>query len=187
MMRIRPTWPSSRAAAAATRPAFVEVDDTQPLLRPHASQRPPVHGRAQPALRHPLLAGAEVADEPEADIVEGRPVGERQRDAPERQAPLGVQRAVDRVDDDHPGALAAEAALAQLLGDEPEVDAARMQLLQPRDDDGLGVAVDHCRVVAALALAHDRLAHVARRERGEGRADVGGHLPAEAEPVLIDG
>jgi len=62
-----------------------------------------------------------------------------------------------------------------------------VQLLEAADDDGLGVAVDDRGVVTALPLPNDRLALVARRERGEGRADILGDLPAETEPVLVDG
>jgi hypothetical protein len=61
-----------------------------------------------------------------------------------------------------------------------------VQLLEPCDDSRLGVAIDDGRVVAALPLPDDRLSLVARREGGEGRADIVGDLPAEAEPALVD-
>ena len=60
-------------------------------------------------------------------------------------------------------------ALAQLLGDEHEVLAER---LEPRDDRRLGCRVDRRRVVAAFAGAQDRLALLRRRQVGENIADV---------------
>ena len=91
---------------SATRPAFVASKSTMPSRS--FGRTPPsgaaVDGRPQAALGHPLLAAAEVAHVAEADVVERRPVGERDRDAAERQAALRVERPVDRIDHDHPSA-----------------------------------------------------------------------------------
>src|SRR6185312_13790698 len=162
-----------------------EVDDPEPGLRANAAQRAAVHGRAAARLGHPLLATAEVAHVPEPDVGDRRAVGERDRDAVERQPPLRVQRPVDRVDDHHPGALArSEGALAELLRHEPEVDPARMQRLELGDRRLLGPVVHHRRVVSAAAAAHDRLAVVASGQVGQRHLDVRGHPPAEVEPLL---
>ena len=52
------------------------------------------------ATRAPLLARPEVVDEAEGDVGHRRPVGDGDRERVVRQPALGVQRAVDRVDDD---------------------------------------------------------------------------------------
>jgi hypothetical protein len=98
-----------------------------------------------------------------------------------RQAALGVQRAVDRVDDDAARPARAEAPLAELLGDEQEVLAG---LLQPPDDRRLGRGVDRRRVVAALAFPDHRLARFPSLEIREHRANVVGRRAARLEPVL---
>ena len=60
-------------------------------------------------------------DEAEDDVVHRAAVGDGEREREEGDVPLGVQRAVDRVDDDPPGLAGAEDPLAELLGDEREV------------------------------------------------------------------
>jgi len=76
-----------------------------------------------------------------------------------------------------------EPALPQLLGYQPEGDAAMGQLLQPGHGRPLGVAVDHRRIVPALAVADHRLAIVAAGQAGQHRLHIGGHCLAEREPV----
>ena len=93
---------------------------------------------------------------------------------------LRVHRAVDRVDDDPQRAAGAERALAELLRDEHEVRAER---LEPRDDGVLRRSVDRGRVVAALAGPEHRLALVPRRQPLEDRLDVRDAVATEPEPV----
>ena len=77
-----------------------------------------------------------------------------------RDAALGVQRPVDRVEHDASGTPAPEGLLPDLLGHEQEVATGGRQAL---DDHRLGGCVDGSRVVASLARADDRLA---QRPRG---------------------
>ena len=93
---------------------------------------------------------------------------------------FGVDRAVDRVDDDARRAARAEDALAELLRDEHEVGAGRFE---PRDDRVLGGRVDRGRVVAAFASAQHRLTLGPRRQADERLLDVGDRRAAESEPV----
>ena len=182
------------AADAAVQPARglghqagvggLEVDDPQPILGADAAQRAAVDRRALAARRHPLLAAAEVADVAERDVRQRGAVGEGDRDAVEGQAAFGVQRAVDRVDHHAPPRVAvAVGPLAQLLGHQPERDAAAGQRLQPADDGGLGLLVDDGGVVPADAPADHRLAVVTGGQPPQHAVHVGGDALAELEPV----
>ena len=111
-----------------------------------------VDRRAAAAPRDPLLAVAEVEDVAERDVAHGRPVGDRDGERVERQAALGVEAAVDRVDHDAPAAAAAEAALADLLGDHREaLTALGHAAASTREGRVLGGLVDRDRRVAARA------------------------------------
>ena len=92
---------------------------------------------------------------------------------------LGVQRAVDRIDDDAPGLPAPEDPLAELLGDEREV---LVERLEPVHDRGLSGGVDRRRVVAALALGEHGLALDSGRQLGEHGLDVADGVAAHLEP-----
>src|SRR5205814_8671928 len=88
-------------------------------------------------------------DVAEDDVVH-RPAfrdGERERE--EGDAALRVQRAVDRVDDDH---RRADAVASDLLRDD------RAEAVEAGEDRLLGRRVDRRRLVAAPALADARLA-----------------------------
>ena len=67
---------------------------------PGASSGAPSRNAPAAALGDPLLAGAEVVDVAEVDVVHRRAVGDREREREERDPALRVDRAVDRVDDD---------------------------------------------------------------------------------------
>ena len=60
----------------------------------------PLSVAPSPRARDPLLAGAEVVHEAEADVGHRVAVGDRERERVVRQAALGVLGAVERVDDD---------------------------------------------------------------------------------------
>ena len=76
------------------------------------------------AARDPLLARAEVVDVAEEDVGHRGAVGDRDRDRVVRQAALGVERAVDRVDDDE-RVGAAEVDRPALLADRREAQRPR--------------------------------------------------------------
>ena len=135
-----------------------------------------VQARSHPSLGDPFLAATEVVDEAEDDVVHRVALGDRDRDGEERDAALRVQRAVDRVDHDPGGAVADD---ADLLRD----DRRALDFLQPREDHLLGRRVDRSRLVAALAVADDRLPLGARRQLLEHAAHVLDRLAAEREPV----
>ena len=101
-------------------------------------------------------------------------------DREERDAALGVQRAVDRIDDDAPASVA---ELADLLGDDRDVES-----LEALQDDALRRRVDRRRVVAALAVRDDRLAFRASRQLREHASHIGRRVAADGEPVSqVDG
>ena len=69
-----------------------------------APSRSPSRNAPSPAGRRPLLARAEVVDVAEDDVAHRRPVRDGEREREERDAPLRVHGAVDRVDHDDPAA-----------------------------------------------------------------------------------
>ena len=159
----------------------LQREELHPLSRLDRPQQRLVEERALAAAGRPLLAGAEVVDEAERDVSHRRPFGDRDREREERDSPLGVDRAVDRVDDDHVGrCLDARRADAELLGHEREV---RTRGVEPLDDDPLGGGVDRRRVVPALADADYLLTLGTRRQLGEHAVDVLDRGPARSQPV----
>ena len=90
------------------------------LLRQRAAERRAVEERTAAAFGPPLLAAAEVVDEPERDVVHRVAVGDGEREREERDPALGVDRPVDRVDDD-PRSPPSPNARPELLRDEREV------------------------------------------------------------------
>jgi hypothetical protein len=136
--------------------------------------------RAVAPFRDPLLARPEVVDEAEAHIVHRGPFRDGDGEGEVRDASLCVDRAVDRVDD-HPELTAsAERPDPELLGDEGEVDAER---LEPPHDDVLGRRVDRSRIVASLTGAEHGLALDARRQVGEDALELLDAPAREREPV----
>ena len=111
------------------------------------------------------------------------PVGDGDREPDVRQAALGVQRAVDRVDDDV-DVVAAEVDDAALLADRAEARARVVQPLELGEDAVLGLLVDDERAVAALAALAGLLdALAARRVVAQHLAQAVGGPAAGAEPV----
>ena len=101
-----------------------------------------------------------------------------------RQSPLGVQRAVDRVDDDEHAGVA-EVDEPALLGDGGEARAVAVEAVELGEDGVLGGGVDDEREVAALAaLAGLDDALRARRMVAEHRAQALGGAAAGAEPIV---
>jgi len=84
----------------------LEREDLDLLPRHRRVELLIVQASAAAAHGRPLLAGAEVVDVAEEDVVHRLTVGDRHRDREEGDAPLGVERAVDRVDDDPKPAVA---------------------------------------------------------------------------------
>ena len=111
---IRSRWARSATfgASLATRDVSVasKDEDLDLVLRPHGPERLAVQPRALAASSRPLLAGAEVVDEAEDDVVHRLPLRDGDREGEERDAALRVERAVDRVDDDERQPPVAEAA-----------------------------------------------------------------------------
>ena len=152
----------------------LERQDLELVLGPFRERRA-VATRALAFRRRPLLAGPEVVDVAEEDVVHRLPVGDGDREREERDAALRVQRAVDRVDDDR---VAARPFDADLFADDGHVFAA-----EALEDHALGGRVDRGRLVAALARADDRLALSPTGQLGEHRLHVGARRAAEREPV----
>jgi hypothetical protein len=123
----------------------LEGQDLDVVLRQLRGHRPAVQPRALAAPHGPLLAGAEVVHVAEVDVAHRRPVGDGDRERVERDAPLGVDRAVDGVDHDPDGA-AAEAPDTELLRYERE---RAVERLEPLDHLPLRGVVDGGGVVAA--------------------------------------
>ncbi len=97
------------------------------------------------------------------------------------QPPFRVDGAVDGID--HDACLrASERALAELLGDQRELNAVLMELLEPRDDDAFSSRVDDGRVVASDACGEHGLPLGAGGKLVELRANVGSGRPADVEP-----
>ena len=87
-----------------------------------------------------------------------------------RESPLGVQRAVDRIDDDA-HARVAVVHLTALLGDRDEAPARPMEPVELGKHEVLGRRVDEECSVAALTAAAGLLGALARgRARDEHRA-----------------
>jgi hypothetical protein len=158
------------------RPSRFEGEDLDLILRPHRAERLTVQVSAIASARSPLLARAEVVDEAEDDVVHRLPLRDRDREGEERDAALGVERAVDRVDDDerqprHPDA-------ADFLRDNRACSVAHTG-----EDDLLGGPVDRRRVIAAEAFPDHRLALGARGHPREHSVDVRNGGAAEFQPL----
>ena len=94
-----------------------------------------------------------------------------------REAALGVQRAVDRVDDDEHAGIA-EVDDAALLGDEREARAVRRAGARSCvDDEVLGELIEHQRAVAADA--HERPSRAPARAPGGWAASTSRRPSAE--------
>ena len=114
--------------------------------------------------------------ESEHDVVHRLALRDGDRDREERDAPLGVERAVDRIDDDERPHLAAEPP--DLLGDHGARD-----LAHAGENHVLGRLVDRRRLVAAEPRPDDRFALGSRRQPDEHVVDVRDRCPAELQPV----
>ncbi len=180
-------------ADEVARVGLLERDDLEaaevvaPLGRRRHGQRGTAVRRALPPAGGPLLARAQVGDEPERDVGHRRPVGDRDRESDVRQAALGVQRAVERVDD-HPHAVVAEADPPALLRERGEPRTCVVQAVELGEHRVLGLLVDDQRAVAAAAHAAG-LEHalLGRRGVGEHAAQSVGRTSACAEPVGREG
>ena len=160
---------------------------------PSAARRSPrlggegdaVEGRAGAAAGGALLVGPEVVDEAEDDVAHRRPVGDGDRDRVVGEAALGVDRAVDRVDDhDHAGVAVVD--LPALLADRGEARAVGVQAVELGEHGALGVGVDLQRAVAAAAdVAGLEHALGGRRARAQDRPQGGGRAPGRPEPVRL--
>ena len=133
----------------------------------------------------PLLAGAEVVDVAEEDVGHRGAVGDGDRDRVVRQAALGVERAVDRVDH-HERVGAAEVDGPALLADRREAQALVVEPGELLEDRLLGRRVDQQRAVAALPAGPD-LAHAldGRGLVAEDAAQRARRAAADAQPVGV--
>ena len=123
----------------------------------------------------PLLVGAEVVDEPEDDVVHRLPaLGDRDAESEVRDRPLGVLRAVDRVDDNRDRPVATD---PDLLGHDPDVGP--VEVLK---HDPLRSLVERGRDVAALAEANGPVALLPCGHRREDGLHVADGRPAQLEP-----
>ena len=102
-------------------------------------QPAPVQPRALAAPRDPLLARAEVVDVAEEDVGHRVPARDRDRDRVVRQAALGVERAVDRVDH-HEHVRVAEVDRAALLADRGEAQPLVVQRARARSNTASSAA-----------------------------------------------
>ena len=166
----RAVWPRARRAAAERGGA-------------RRRARSPSTAAPAPAPCDPFLAVAEVVDIAEGDVGHGRAVGDRHRERIERQAALGVEAAVDRVDHDPPAPASAVGALADLLGDERERLAAGRDVVEHGQRRILRGAVDRDREVAA-GPAPELVRAALARHRARGGGDAVAHGAADLEPAL---
>ena len=108
---------SSRSSTSAARVASIERNSMWSFGAPVSG--PPLRNAPPPLHGGPLLVGAEVVDEPEDDVVHRLPaLGDRDAESEVRDRPLGVLRAVDRVDDNRDRPVATD---PDLLGHDPDV------------------------------------------------------------------
>ena len=121
--------------------------------------------------------------EPEGDVGHRRPVGDCDRERVVRGRALGVQRAVDRVDD-HPHVIGSEVDLTALLGHRAEPVTLLGELGQLRKHDVFGGGVEQQRAVAAAA-AGARLPDPfgGRRRLGQHALQPLHGSPADGQPV----
>ena len=156
------------------RPRRLDREELDGVLG-RTGQRLAVEERAAALDGRPLLVGAEVVDEAEDDVVHRLPaLGHRDAEREVRNRPLGVLRAVDRVDDDRDRPVAAD---PDLLGDDPDVGP-----VEVLEHDPLGGLVERGGDVAALAEPDGPLALLPRGHRGEDGLHVGDGRPAQLEP-----
>ena len=101
-------------------------------------------------------------------------------------APLGVERAVDRVDD-HPHAVVAVVDLASLLGQGEEAKALVAQAVELGEHEVLGRVVDDQRAVPAAAPGAGLLGPFGRARGGGQHLLQASHgATARAEPVGVE-
>ncbi len=188
------TEPSARRRRAPSEPSVSAAAATRSgraVSRPSSSSGPGSSARealavaegALAAHRPPVARGHQLGDEADLDVAHARPGRDGDRHARERQPPLGVDRAVDRVDDDPGGGRpVAQAHLPALLRDRDERDAERLQL---GEHGVLGRLVDRERRVAALALPvrHRPLGRARHRRHGVARRVRG--AAAEPQPICV--
>src|SRR5690242_18854188 len=129
------------------RPGGLEGKDLDLVLRPHRAERLAVQPRPLASARRPLLAGAEVVNEAEDDVVHRLTLRDGDREREERDPALGVERAVDRVDDEE---RQSRPDAADLLRDHR---AGRVTYAS--ENDLLRGLVDRRRIVAAETRPHD--------------------------------
>src|SRR4051812_48470985 len=168
-------------------PEQLELAVGAAALAGRRGQAATVEPRALPAPGDPLLARPEVMDVAEEHVGHRPAVGHRDRDRVVRQSALGVDRAVDRVDD-HERVRATELDRAALLAHRREAQALVVELRELREHGLLGRGVDEQRAVAALAEGAD-LAHPLRGARAvlEDGAQSAGRTTADPQPVGVQG
>ena len=139
MIRRRSATPTRLGARSATSSVLVasQAEQLDRLLRRRRGERLPVERRPFTSYRRPLLAGSEVVDVAEVNVGHRRTIRHCDRQREERYAALGVDRAVDRVEDDGDRAALRRRAIPELLGDEREVAAHRVEPLDDRHSQPL--------------------------------------------------
>ena len=110
--------PATQRGSADSIPSTSSRPSRPRRSRQRRIERGAVEPGAAAAPRPPLLGRAEVVHEPERDVGHRLPVGDRDRQGVMGDPALGVQRAVDRIDD-HAHVVVAVVDLAALLGARP--------------------------------------------------------------------
>ena len=129
-----------------------------------------------------LVAGHQVLDIAKPDVLKTVTLGGGQHDGIVWQSHLGVEASIERIDQDE--RLAAEVALAKLLGDQLEAKTAAIGSFQVLHHDLLGELVQVDGLVPAGAASDDLAASRRAGQRRDNGTDLGRDGAEDGEPVL---
>ena len=156
--------------------------DTAVVLRRCHLDTVPGTLRALSSNRGPGFAGHQVHHAAGHRVGHRRPLDKREHHCIQGQTLLGVQAAVNRVDQ-HQRIVSSEAAASDLLGQHRETFAVVRRRLQPPQDDGLRSSVELHRPVAARAYLQLLPAGLRARQRQNRLAHVDAYPLEEREPL----
>lgn len=134
----------------------LDADQLDPSVRPppggkRGIKRCPVEGRAPAVDRHPFLVTSKVEDVTEEDIGHCRPVSHCDRKSHRPPGTFGVERPVDRVDDDGEPSVS-EDDLPAFLADRDKRMTFQREPVEFRKDTVLGRRINCERAIATLTL-----------------------------------